>query len=193
MNNSEKESVNFKNKFDNNSINTVFDLKDATVKNISNIYNLENKILSKKMDRTEQQFKARKLPTLSSFNISIKNFLSILISLFFIFSIFGVNDILLFNTIIIISALYIFTYYSSNLIVVVNNEFIKVEDKIFNFTEIRKIKFCRKVIDSYVAIYLKDSFYPDVKIYTRNEEQMDLIEEFYRYHLEENLTNKKDT
>lgn len=161
--------------------------------NNTNIYVLENKILSKKIDRVEQQFKVRKLPTLSSFNISIKNFLSILISLFFIFSIFSVNDILLFNTIIIISALYIFTYYSSKLIVVVNNEFIKVEDKIFNFTEIRKIKFCRKVIDSYVAIYLKDSFYPDLKIYTRNEEQMDLIEEFYRYHLEENLTNKKDT
>ncbi|WP_066356354.1 hypothetical protein [Aliarcobacter skirrowii] len=163
------------------------------IENISNIYILENKILSKKVDRVEQQFKARKLPTLCSFNIYIKNLLSILISLFFIFSIFNVNDILLFNTIVTISALFIFTYYSSKLIVVVNNEFIKVEDKIFKFSEVRKIKFCRKIIDSYVAIYLKDSFYPDVKIYIINEEQMDLIEEFYRYHLEKIEDNEKDT
>ena len=149
-----------------------------------NNYTLENKFMPEKINKDEQKLNVRKIPTLYPISIQIKNLMLSFLFLLFLTTLFlDVKNEKAFIIIVVVSIIYFFIHYSNNLKIIVNDNFIKVDSKTFHFNEIRKIKFNSKKFDNYISIYLKDSVYPDIKIYLRNEDQMDLIDEFYNSYL----------
>ena len=166
--------------------------------NQTNNFFIENKFMAQKINKQEQPLKIRKLPNLHPIFVIIHNLFSILLILFFSLTIISgnVQNPKVLSIIIGFLFVYLLIYYLKNFIIIVNESFIKINNRIFNFEDIRKMKFCRNLIGSYIGIYLKDSLYPDIKIYINNENQMDLIQEFYYDYLvsiEKKRTIKKLT
>jgi len=174
------EIINQNNNFQNSENGTGQNFKDVKIENQTNNFFIENKFIAQKSNKKDQSLKIRKLPNLHPIFIIIHNLFSILLILFFSLTIFvNVQNTKVFIIIVVLLFVYLLFYYFKNFIIIVNESFIKINDRIFNFKDIRKIKFCRNLVGSYIGVYLKDSLYPDIKIYINNENQMDLIQEFY--------------
>lgn len=167
------------------------------IENLNNNFFIENKFMAQKSNKKEQPLEIRKLPNIHPIFVIIHNFFSVLLILFFSLTIiWNVQNPKVLFIIIVLLSVYLLIYYLKNFIIIVNESFIKINNRIFNFKDIRKMKFCRNLIGNYIGIYLKDSLYPDIKIYINNENQMDLIQEFYYDYLvsiEKKRTIKKLT
>lgn len=153
----------------------------------TNITIISNTSVSKKINKDTVSFKAFSLANYGQIwtllrNVALILLVVVFVSLFFISVSVGQEEkaILIFFLSIGILCAFLILYTFIYVGVKVNNEYLEIKGKKYQFGDIRKIKFFRNFFyfGRHIKIYLEDDTYPSATLYI-NDIQMDLIEEFY--------------
>jgi hypothetical protein len=194
--------ISIENTFENNNIDTAFDLKGSNIGNIF-LYNPFNKDLT---TNHKQLIYLKFFPNSKYYNfIKIFNRLLTLGYILYIFY-FTINfiitgkpdtNLIFFKTTLIIMV-YWFIYNVLGLKLVITKDFINLKNKTLYFKEIRKIDFNNEY--KFIEIYIKgefrknklDSIYPDEIIYFDNKYRAKAVEDYWEKYKSKEIRAKME-
>lgn len=191
-------TINQTNNFQNSENELAQNFTNAKIQNQTNINVISNTSIAKKINK-DVSFKAFSLANYGQIWTLLRNVALILLVLIFTsvpFISVSINKEEEAISIFLYSIGTLFTYLILYIIVFVkvkvDDGFIQFKGKKYNFSNIRKMKFYKTLFNGkYIKIYLENDTYPNATLYL-DDDQMDVVEEFYLDYLKSTQSRKKE-